>query len=84
MEKCVERLKFVEIFKVSNNALKQTTASIRDCFDCPGKLMKAHEFDLTKQDGYQKMLQYVRGLEEEGKHKLINLLFIEDNNNSEQ
>jgi hypothetical protein len=84
MEKCVERLKFVEIFKVSNNELKQTTALIRDCFDCPGKLMKAHEFDLTKQDSYQKMIEYVRGLEKEGKQKIINLLFPEDNNNSEQ
>ena len=40
--------------------------------------MKAHEFNLNNKESYVKLVEYVRVLEEKGKHKLINIVFPDD------
>jgi hypothetical protein len=70
---------FPELFKVSKEGFKVKTFSINDCFDYPGKLFNIHEFDIYNEESYQKLIAYITELEDKRKHKLVNIIFNEEN-----
>jgi hypothetical protein len=72
-------ISFPELFKVSKEGFKVKTFSINDCFDYPGKLFNIHEFDIYNEEGYQKLIAYITELEDKRKHKLVNIIFNEEN-----
>jgi hypothetical protein len=72
-------ISFPELFKVSKEGFKVKTFSINDCFDYPGKLFNIHEFDIYNEESYQKLIAYITELEDKRKHKLVNIIFNEEN-----
>ena len=72
-------VRFPEIFRVSKEAFKVKTFSMNDCFDYPGKLFNILEFDIYNEESYQKLIAYITELENKRKHKLVNIIFNEEN-----
>jgi hypothetical protein len=75
-------IRFPELFRVSKQGFKVKTFSINDCFDYPGKLFNIHEFDIRNEESYEKLVAYIKDLENRRKHKLINIIFSEENFNN--
>jgi hypothetical protein len=72
-------IRFPELFRVSKEGFKVKTFSMNDCFDYPGKLFNIHEFDIRNEESYEKLVAYIKDLENRRKHKLINIIFSEEN-----
>jgi hypothetical protein len=75
-------IRFPELFRVSKEGFKVKTFSMNDCFDYPGKLFNIHEFDIRNEESYEKLVDYIKDLENRRKHKLINIIFSEENFNN--
>jgi hypothetical protein len=72
-------IRFPDLFKVSKEAFKVKTFSMNDCFDYPGKLFNIHEFDIRNEESYKRLVDYITDLENRTKHKLVNIIFTDDN-----
>lgn len=72
-------IRFPDLFKVSKEAFKVKTFSMNDCFDYPGKLFNIHEFDIRNEESYKRLVSYITDLENRRKHKLVNIIFTDEN-----
>lgn len=52
---------------------------MNDCFDYPGKLFNILEFDIYNEESYKQLIAYITELENKRKHKLVNIIFNEEN-----
>jgi hypothetical protein len=52
---------------------------MNDCFSQPGKLFKIREFDIYDEESYKKLVDYITKLEDTCSHKLINIIFNDEN-----
>ena len=79
LEEKTDIVRFPDIFRVSKEGFKAKTFSMNDCFDYPGKLFNILEFDIYKEESYEKLVAYITELEEKNKYKLVNIIFNDEN-----
>lgn len=73
---------FPKIFRVSNELLQAKTLSIKSNFNYPGKLFDIKEFDIyneEEKESYNNLALYIEELDNKNKHKLVNIIFNDEN-----